>query len=208
MININKKPLLFIGIIGIFVTIALLAMLLVPLITYKPEVSDSPFSLTVLEGRADYQKQGAGKWSQVVENLAVNIGDHIRTKHISTAVLSLPDGSKILLEPNTELTVEIFEQEGSSRVARIRLIEGTISADVAKTGSSGSLLEIVSDDSVVAVVGTKLKVEDREGADFSVDLLEGVAHVAHITADEASAVPPSILAKIIDTGFNGSTSLV
>ena len=111
MINITRKPRLF---LGIFVTITLLAMLLGPLTACKPGISDSQLSLTVLEGRADYQKQGAGKWSQVVENLAVNIGDHIRTKHISTAVLSLPDGSKILLEPNTELTVEVFEQEGSS----------------------------------------------------------------------------------------------
>ncbi|MFC2070446.1 FecR domain-containing protein, partial [Chloroflexota bacterium] len=166
--------------------ITLMAMVIAPLTGCGSGNTEEQITLSVLEGRADYQKQGKGDWSVAAETIAVNIDDHIRTRHISKAVLSLPDGSRILLDANTELTVEIFELIGSSRVARIRLIEGKVNADIAEGMAEGSLLEIVSEDSVVAVVGTKLKVENREGTDFSVDLLDGTAHVAHLTADEES----------------------
>ncbi|MFC2014553.1 FecR domain-containing protein [Chloroflexota bacterium] len=186
MVNIKRKPCLF---LGTLLSILLLVMLIVPLIGCNKEASKPQITLSVIEGRVDYQKQGVGKWTQVIENIPIDINDHVLTKHISRALLSLPDGSKILLEPGTELTVELFEQENTSRVARIQLIEGKINADVAKSSSPNSLLEIVTKDSVVAVVGTKLTIEDREGTDFSVDLLEGVAHVAHVTADVTTGEP-------------------
>ncbi|MFC1921210.1 FecR family protein, partial [Chloroflexota bacterium] len=183
MVNKRKKTGIF---TSILVMITVLTLMIAPLAGCGSGNTEEQITLSVLEGRADYQKQGKGDWSVAAETIAVNIDDHVRTRHISKAVLSLPDGSRILLDSNTELTVEIFELKGSSRVARIRLLEGKVNADIAEGMAEGSLLEIVSEDSVVAVVGTKLKVENREGTDFSVDLLDGTAHVAHLTADEES----------------------
>jgi hypothetical protein len=186
MTNLKKKSQL---VIGLLLIVLLLSMSLAPLTACKRTPEQPQITLSILEGKAEYQDMNGGQWLAALNNQLIGLSQPVRTKHVSRAVLYLPDGSKFLLAPDTELIVEVFDMEKESRVARLKLVEGEIDADVASLPSPGSLLEIVSQDSVVAVVGTKLKVENREDRDFSVDLLEGVAYVAHVTADETTGAP-------------------
>lgn len=118
-------------IIGLPLVVLLLIMLMAPLIACKQEPEPLQITLSPLEGKVEYQAKDTGQWVKAVDGQLIALNDHVRTRLISRAVLYLPDGSKFLLAPATELTVEVFEQEADTRVARLRLIKGAVDGDVA-----------------------------------------------------------------------------
>ena len=84
-------------------------------------------TLSVSQGQALLQRGGRGAWIEVVENIAVEAGDRIKTSDASHAVLSFMEGTTTELRELTELTIdELQVVRGQRVVIRIDLDAGEV----------------------------------------------------------------------------------
>ena len=72
-------------------------------------IEQPPLTLAILEGAAEFKISQDSEWVAGFDAQPIEQGWSVRTLNVSSAVLNFPDGSMVLLEPNTEVTIELFQ---------------------------------------------------------------------------------------------------
>jgi hypothetical protein len=103
-------------------------------------------TLRVVEAEGPLEKRSAGgneSWTQLKQGETLQVLDSVRTGRDGKAVLEVGDGARVALAGRTE--VQVKANEGAQ--ARVKLMEGRISADV-KEGGGGLGVETHGSDAV------------------------------------------------------------
>ena len=158
----------------------------------------------ILEGKAEVSSSGGSSWSQATDGMILLVGDHVRTLAVSEAVVYFGDGSKVKLEPSTELEMETFALLGGGppdgqRVVRVRLIDGGISFDVTDAPTPPNIWEFLTRDGIIAIHGTLGSLSSRDSEEnLELNILEGEASLAHVRIDEQTGEPELDLLTVAD----------
>lgn len=110
-----------------------------------------------LEGAAGIDREGTGRIN-AVENLHLESGDTVTVESGSFMRLRLDDDKYAMVEEDSVLSVEAAGEKTDSRT-RIRLIQGTVVNEIQNPLSAGSLYEVTTPNSIMAVRGTVFRVE-------------------------------------------------
>jgi hypothetical protein len=112
----NPLPLLLaVGAIAVLLVVVLIeaVVILLP----SGAVSEAgEATLSALHGQVLVQKGGQGEWIEVVQDIAVEAGDRIRTADASYAALTFLEGTTSQLSELTELTIDELQLTGGRRV--------------------------------------------------------------------------------------------
>lgn len=127
-------------------------------------------------------------------------GDRIRTGDDSSATIQFADGSRVLMQSNTELTLDTMSAFGASGMVdtSMRLHGGRIESDVPHEAGSGSRFRIISPSAVAAVRGTSFRIAFDESADRALgEVLDGELGVS---ASGVSLALPAGFGNVTRTG--------
>lgn len=116
-------------------------------------------------------------------------GNVLRTGEKSSATLSFPDGSLVLVGPSSELTVRLLEYNrgGAWRGRSFYLKVGRLWAKVAPGFGKGSEMKVFTPTSVAAVRGTVFAMEqDRAGTSCLLACAEGTVRCAGLVGKPVS----------------------
>ncbi|MCH8086697.1 MAG: FecR domain-containing protein, partial [Chloroflexi bacterium] len=161
-------------------------------------------TLSILEGKAEFRPEGSAVWLTATDGMPVTVDSHVRTLNVSTAVIQFAEGSRVQLEPNTELVVEVFKllsggPPTGQRVVKVRLVDGSISFDVTSAPTPPNVWEFLTVDGVIAIHGTQGTLSSRESAEQLVlNILEGAATLAHVRIDDDTGEPELNLFTVED----------
>lgn len=118
-----------------------------------------------------FLRQVGTGWLPLEENEWIDAGQRLATKQNGTAVLEFEDGSKVEVAPRSQL--RLTRERGGNR---IRVDQGRVIVQVAP--QRDGTFDVVTDDLLVAVVGTTLGVgHGTKGSRVSV--IEGEVEVRH-----------------------------
>ncbi len=127
-------------------------------------------------------------------------GDRIRTGEDSSATIQFADDSRVLMQSNTELTLDIMSAFGASGMVdtSMRLHGGRIESDVPHEAGSESRFRIISPPAVAAVRGTSFRVAFDESTDRALsEVLDGELGVS---AAGVSLALPAGFGNVTRTG--------
>ncbi len=127
-------------------------------------------------------------------------GDRIRTGEDSSATIQFADGSRVLLQSNTELTLDTMSAFGASGMVdtSMRLHGGRIESDVPHEQGSGSRFRIISPSAVAAVRGTSFRIAFEPSEDRALgEVLDGELGVS---ASGVSLALPAGFGNVTRTG--------
>ncbi|MXY56295.1 MAG: FecR domain-containing protein [Gammaproteobacteria bacterium] len=149
------------------IAVAIGAALVVP----TPNEND-PVRLARVETVAGLSLQQVGsQWVPLTQDEWIADGQRLATKQNGTAVLEFDDGSKVEVAPRSQL--RLTHERGGNR---IRVDQGSVIVQVAP--QRNGTFNVVTDDLLVAVVGTTLGVgHGTKGSRVSV--IEGEVEVRH-----------------------------
>lgn len=179
--------------------------------------------LTRLTGQVQVLKAGMGGFTDSLDQ-TVGTGDVIRTGKDGKAVLSLPEGSRLLLSEGTTLSVRALGSDGGARrrsfglaegtaVFAVRPIYGTVHRFVVRTPHlraevKGTGFEVRADENLSSIgcVEGRLSVEAVSGSYdvdqnkmFSYNTLQQKGIVGDLTPDQISAIKEAL--KGLDLSF-------
>ena len=116
-------------------------------------------------------RQVGTRWLPLAQDEWIDAGQRLATKQNGTAVLEFEDGSRVEVAPRSLL--RLTQERGGNR---IRVDQGSVIVQVAQ--QHGGTFNVVTDDLLVAVVGTTLGVgHGTKGSRVSV--IEGEVEVRH-----------------------------
>ena len=155
-------------------------------------------TLAILEGAVEFRLDQESDWIAGFDAQPIEQGWSVKTLNVSSAVLNFADGSMVLLEPNTEVYIQLYQvinggpENGGERHAQIRLIDGVLDFDVIPAPSPPSTWAFLTTDGAVTIQGTGGSLartidinEDGElEVNYSTDLLEGTATMIRMGQDE------------------------
>ncbi len=127
-------------------------------------------------------------------------GDRIRTGEDSSATIQFADGSRVLMQSNTELTLDTMSAFGASGMVdtSMRLHGGRIESDVPHETGSGSRFRIISPSAVAAVRGTSFRIAFERDQDRALgEVLDGELGVS---ASGVSLALPAGFGNVTRTG--------
>ena len=99
-------------------------------------VEVAPLTLSILEGKAQFNMRDGQGWVDAVDAQPVEQGWGVKTLTVSTAILNFEDGSMVLLEPNTEVEISLYQlinggvSQGGERHVNVKIVNGGVSFDV------------------------------------------------------------------------------
>jgi hypothetical protein len=127
-------------------------------------------------------------------------GDRIRTGEDSSATIRFADGSRVLMQSNTELTLDTMSAFGASGMVdtSMRLHGGRIESDVPHEAGSGSRFRIISPSAVAAVRGTIFRIAFERDLDRA--LSEVVDGDLGVSASGVSLSLPAGFGNVTRTG--------
>lgn len=115
-------------------------------------------TLTVLSGRVEARAGADAEWQLAAPTQALAVGSQVKTYAVSTARLDLPGGSRILIEPATELALTVFNFDDSRPDApitqlRVDILRGEAAFDVVKLIGPDSAFVVFMPTAVFAARG-------------------------------------------------------
>ena len=78
-------------------------------LSVEVSVEMAPLTLSILEGKAQFNMKDGQGWIDAVDAQPIEQGWGVKTLTVSTAVLNFEDGSMVLMEPNTELDISLYQ---------------------------------------------------------------------------------------------------
>ncbi len=105
-------------------------------------------------------KDGSGAWAAARDGKVVAAGQTIRTRALSTADLTLYDGSVIHFKPETVLSIDQLDTGGwfSPRLVLLSQREGQTTHDVTPSSKTGARYEVSTPSGVASVKGTSFTI--------------------------------------------------
>lgn len=132
-------------------------------------------TLTELTGEATIVERITGKVKQARKGMFLWDYDVIRTMEGSSATLQFADGSKVLLQENSELKVEKLISYGSTGMAetKVRLQKGRVHNKVIPKKGPGSRFEISTPSAIAAVRGTEYRISAEDNGESKAEVVKG-----------------------------------
>jgi len=150
------------------IILALLCILL-PVVAWAGEPAGE---ISKFEGKVSVYRGGAVRGESVnAGDLPFSVGDSIKTKRNSLAYITFVDGSKIVLKPNSSLSV--------IEISKLNVDEGTVLFEIKKRGRAKGL-EITSATVTMGVKGTRFAVLNSQ-ENVSILLKEGLLDIGSLT---------------------------
>lgn len=134
-----------------------------------------------LQGQAELINPKNGETKVMAEGSFVFMGETVQTKANSTLVLEFIDGSKLLLQPDSQLEISNLSVYGRTGMAdsRIHLNQGRVETQVEKKQGPGSRFEITTPAGVTSVRGTDYRVSAEPASTRShTEVLKGTVSVS------------------------------
>lgn len=150
----------------------------------------SPALLTQIRGSVERVRGDGGTASVVSVGATLQVGDRLVTGENSSATIRFADGSRVLLQSNTDLTLDTMSAYGSTGMVdtSMRLHGGRIENEVPPAVGPGSRYRIITPPAVAAVRGTSFRVAfDPSAATALGEVLDGALGVS--AQDVTRAVP-------------------
>ena len=132
-------------------------------------VEVAPLTLSILEGKAQFNMRDGQGWIDAVDAQPVEQGWGVKTLTVSTAILNFEDGSMVLLEPNTEVEVSLYQlinggvSNGGERHVNLKIVNGGVSFDVVPAESPPNTWAFLTPDGAVTIQGTGGSLSRRVG---------------------------------------------
>jgi len=138
------------------------------------QIEDSNASLTILNGEVFLRKTGSEEWTAIAENTWVAAGDTVKTGENGAAVLTFLDGTEAVLDPNTEMSVEVLRLVSDEPIdIQLRLWIGSTWHKISKFCLPESRYEIDTPSAALVARGTSWWVHVDESQDTSAVILAG-----------------------------------
>ena len=132
-------------------------------------VEVAPLTLSILEGKAQFNMRDGQGWIDAVDAQPVEQGWGVKTLTVSTAILNFEDGSMVLLEPNTEVEISLYQlinggvSQGGERHVNVKIVNGGVSFDVVPAESPPNTWAFLTPDGAVTIQGTGGSLSRRVG---------------------------------------------
>jgi len=106
-------------------------------------------------------------WQKAEEGMLLVQKDKLKTEKNSQAVLNIPEENKVLVEPETEITInELWENPfNKARQTNLGIIKGKIQAVIKKI-FGGSKFSVKTPSAVSLIRGTEFRVKTKDDASF------------------------------------------
>ncbi len=134
-----------------------------------------------IQGQVELVDDKTGKTTKLTSGQLVIVGDTIRTAENSSVVLEFMDGTRLLLEENSELKIDYlagYDHTGMTK-SRLFLKQGRLETQVAPKRGSASQFRIRTPNVVTSVRGTDFRVSaEPENIVSSTEVLEGGVDVS------------------------------
>lgn len=128
------------------------------------------------QGQVNAAIATTGQTVPVNAGLLLQTGDTLLTGSDSTASLEFRDGSRVLLQADSELRMDVLSAYGPTRLAdtRIRLQQGRVESQITSRTGAGPRYEISTPAATSAVRGTRYRIGmDPASATARTEVLEG-----------------------------------
>jgi ferric-dicitrate binding protein FerR (iron transport regulator) len=158
--------------------------------------SDHSASVLYQDGIVEVKSAGSDSWTPFVEGTAVGEGDELRTYAEGSVELELPDGSVLLIGPNSHVVIREMGMVEVTRKdsTRLELVFGRIRALVTDRTVESSLFEVETENVTIGVRGTDFGVtHDRESQRTDLICLDGTVAVES-KEREARGMEPILVA--------------
>ena len=138
-------------------------------LTVEVTVEVAPLTLSILEGKAQFNMRDGQGWIDAVDAQPVEQGWGVKTLAVSTAILNFEDGSMVLLEPTTEVEISLYQlinggvSEGGERHVNVKIVNGGVSFDVVPAESPPNTWAFLTPDGAVTIQGTGGSLSRRVG---------------------------------------------
>ncbi len=138
-----------------------------------------PASATVLnvQGEAELQPASGGAPVELETGHSLGIGDEIRTGAGGSVTVEFADGSRLLVQPQSILSMDALSSYRDTGMVdtRLRLQGGRVESEVTPSRGPGSRYEIITPAAVAAVRGTHFRTGAGNAGDDSTmsEVLEG-----------------------------------
>lgn len=141
--------------------------------------SSSEARVQVIVGSPTRSTTANSDSTKLLPDQAVNLGDTIETDAISTVTLLMADGSRLIMLPNSKLTMEQLKQYQHTEMvdSRLFLDQGRIEILAKPAAGPGSRFQIKTPSAITAVRGTFFRVGAFNGISLN-ETLEGKVAVA------------------------------
>ncbi len=129
-----------------------------------------------------------GATQQLLTSSTPGQGDAVQTSAGASALLELPDGSRVQVPPQSKLILERLQRVAGTQIYLIALnVEsGRMEADVNKRRNAASQFNVRTRYSVTGVRGTQFRVADLNGSG-SAEVAVGKVAVRSLSAEETAA---------------------
>jgi len=139
-------------------------------------------------GEVKVRKGKSPKWIAARPNMPLRANDAVRTFVESEATLRTSEGTIIKLGENATFEIqELSGTVGGSSKTSVKILTGSLAANVKKLVGSKSSFEFETPTAVAAIRGTKLGIDVKDSK-TSVKVYEGKVYVKPIGADKGAEV--------------------
>jgi hypothetical protein len=148
----------------------------------------------VLVSGANAQWLSKGASRPLITSSTPSQGDTVETPEAASALLELPDGSRVQVPPKSKLILERLQRVAGTQIYLIELNvqSGRMEADVNKRRNAASQFNVRTRYAVTGVRGTQFRVADLDGSG-SAEVAVGKVAVRSVSA-EATAAPDAVVA--------------
>ncbi len=159
----------------------------------KQKIQDSPFSLDILNGKAQIKYPGQNFWSDLRQGDKIPPGSTIFTGMDTTTVLSIKDKGVVQILPFTEVTIsEEGLSESGKTTTDIDLNTGEIEVNIESGVYTVPLMQVNTINAVAGVRGTHFWVSyNKENNLSTVGVYEGKVEVTAKGNDRSIIVSPN-----------------
>ncbi len=143
-----------------------------------------PVSVQALGGTVELLAAGGDSWQTVAGEQPVELGPCLRTGQNASALLLFAEGSRVIIQPNSQISLTQFALGDDFRVVKLHLADGKLIYGVAELGYELSVFQIVSPGVVISIHGTSGEYAYASANRLASHLLlNGTAIYAQIVAD-------------------------
>lgn len=158
----------------------LILVIISGILLWTSQSSSSGAEFSAMKGAVAVQPAGSDIWVPATEEVELEDGSTVRTGTESSVVLTFPDDSKVVVAPDTELSILRMSarEDGSTRVIILRQDSGSTHNVVQESSSPASRYEIQTPSATVLVMGTEFTVIVDDVGSTQVMVSSGTVAVA------------------------------
>ena len=142
----------------------------------------APARVVAVIGAATAKRQGEAADVDVTPGMSLAYGTELATGHDASLSLELADGSRVLLQADSELVLDRLSEYGRTGMVdtRLRLKRGRVNSDVTPLNGSAARFTVSTPNTISSVRGTHFRVAaDADSGDARTEVVGGRVDVGN-----------------------------